>query len=326
MVISEILRNFVVKKTIKQKNFAMITEDKVTEIFCVADDFCKVFDAQMAKYTFKAVGKRKYHRESRMSKAEIMVIMILFHSSGYRCLKHFYIEEVCKHMRHLFPEVVSYNRFVELEREIAIPLIVFIKKVLLGKCTGISFVDSTPLRVCKNQRIHIHKTFKGIAQRGKCSMGWFFGFKLHLICNEKGELLNFMITPGDVDDRKPLEYKAFVEFIYGKLVGDKGYIGKHLFERLFVDGIQLITKLKSNMKGALMSVSDKLLLRKRAIIETVNDELKNIAQVEHSRHRSFDNFLVNLPGGIAAYCYFPKKPTIRVQTADISNDRQLTLF
>ena len=255
-----------------------------------------------------------------------MVIMILFHSSGYRCLKHFYLEKVCKHMRHLFPEVVSYNRFVELEREIAIPLILFIKKVLLGKCTGISFVDSTPLRVCKNQRIHIHKTFKGIAQRGKCSMGWFFGFKLHLICNEKGELLNFMITPGDVDDRKPLEYKAFVEFIYGKLVGDKGYIGKHLFERLFVDGIQLITKLKSNMKGALMSVSDKLLLRKRAIIETVNDELKNIAQVEHSRHRSFDNFVVNLLGGIAAYCYFPKKPTIRVQTVDSSNDRQLTLF
>ena len=335
----------------KLKNFAMITEDKVTEIFCIADDFCKVFDAQMAKYTFKAERKRKYHRESRMSKAEIMVIMILFHSSGYRCLKHFYLEKVCKHMRHLFPEVVSYNRwssesrsqtcldyaksrqrktivnrFVELEREITIPLIVFIKKVLLGKCTGISFVDSTPLRVCKNQRIHMHKTFKGIAQRGKCSMGWFFGFKLHLICNEKGELLNFMITPGDVDDRKPLEYKAFVKFIYGKLVGDKGYIGKRLFERLFVDGIQLITKLKSNMKGALMSVSDKLLLRKRAIIETVNDELKNIAQVEHSRHRSFGNFVVNLLGGIAAYCYFPKKPSIRVQTVDVSNERQLTLF
>ena len=132
-----------------------------------------------------------------------MVIMILFHSSGYRCLKHFYLEKVCKHMRHLFPEVVYYNRwssesgsqtcldcaesrqrktivnrFIELKREIAIPLIVFIKKVLLGKCTGISFVDSTPLRVCRNQRIHIHKTFKGIAQRGKCSMGWFFGFKL----------------------------------------------------------------------------------------------------------------------------------------------------
>ena len=222
-----------------------------------------------------------------------------------------------------FPKVVSYNRFVELQKTIAIPLAIFIKKVLLGKCTGISFVDSTPLRVCRNQRILIHKTFKGIAQRGKCSMGWFFGFKLHLICNEKGELLNFMITPGDIDDRKPLEYKAFVDFIYGKLVGDKGYISKNLFDKLFVDGIQLITKLKSNMKGSIMKISDRLLLRKRAIIETVNDELKNIAQVEHSRHRSFDNFIVNTLGALAAYCFFPKKPTIAVQR---TIDRQLTLF
>ena len=138
-------------------------------------------------------------------------------------------------------------------------------------------------------------------------------------------LLNFMITPGDVDDRKPLEYKAFVDLIYGKLVGDKGYIGKNLFEKLFVDGIQLITKLKNNMKGAMMSVSDKLLLRKRAIIETVNDELKNIAPIEHSRHRCFDNFMVNLLGALSAYCFFPKKPTIRVEPVDCMKDRQLTL-
>ena len=324
MVISENCCNFIVLKYKElQTIIAMITEDKVTELFCIADDFCKFFDAMMEKYTLKADKKRQYHRKSTMSKAEIMVIMILFHDSGYRCLKHFYIEKVCRHMRHLFPKVVSYNRFVELEKEVAIPLALFIKKVLLGKCTGISFVDSTPLRVCRNQRIHIHKVFKGIAQRGKCSMGWFFSFKLHLICNERGELLNFMITPGDVDDRKPLEYKAFVEFIYGKLVEDKGYISKNLFQRLFVDGIQLIIKLKNNMKGALMSVSDKLLLRKRAIIETVNDELKNIAQVEHSRHRSFDNFIVNTLGSLAAYCFFPKKPTIAVQRIV---DRQLTLF
>jgi hypothetical protein len=100
--------------------------------------------------------------------------------------------------------------------------------------------------------------------------------------------------PGGVDDRKPLQYKNFVDFVYGKLVGDKSYIGKSLFEKPFVDGIQLITKLKSNMKGALMSVSDSLLIRKRAIIETINNELKNIAQIEHSRHRCFDNFMVNL--------------------------------
>lgn len=324
LVISENYCNFIVLKYKDlQTIIAMIIKDKVTELFCMADDFCKFFDAMMKKYTLKSDNKRAYNRDSTMSKSEIMLIMILFHDSGYRCLKHFYVEKVCKHLRHLFPMVVSYNRFVELEKQVAVPLALFIKKVLLGKCTGISFVDSTPLRVCRNQRIHIHKVFKGIAQRGKCSMGWFFGFKLHLICNEKGEVLNFIITPGDVDDRKPLEYKAFVEFIYGKLVGDKGYIGKNLFQRLFVDGIQLITKLKSNMKGALMSVSDKLLLRKRAIIETVNDELKNIAQVEHSRHRSFENFIVNMLGAIAAYCVFPKKPCIHVQR---TLDTQLALF
>ena len=301
----------------------MATEDKVIELFFIADEFCKFFDWMMARYTLKNAGKRPYHRETTLSKAEIMLIIILFHDSGYRCLKHFYLDYVCKHLRHLFPKVVSYNRFVELEREVAIPLALFIKRVLLGKCTGISFIDSTPIRVCRNQRIHIHRTFKGIAQRGKCSMGWFFVFKLHLICNEKGELLNFMITPDDIDDREPLKYNAFVEFLYGKLVGDKGYIGKELFQRLFVNGIQLITKLKSNMKGALMSVSDKLLLRKRAIIETANDELKNIAQIEHSRHRCFDNFIVNILGAIAAYCMFPKKTCINVQR---TMDTQLTLF
>ena len=190
-------------------------------------------------------------------------------------------------MRHFFPKVVSYKW--SWKKRLPSPWLCLSKKVLLGKC----------------------------------SMGWFFGFKLHLICNECGELLNFMITPDDIDDRKPLEYKSFVEFIYGKLVGDKGYISKVLFQRLFVDGIQLITKLKSNMKGALMSLSDKLLLRKRAIIETVNDELKNIVQVEHSRHRTFDNFIVNLLGAIAAYCCFPKKPCINVSR---TIDTQLAIF
>ncbi|MCQ2217387.1 MAG: IS982 family transposase [Paludibacteraceae bacterium] len=304
----------------------MITEGKITEFFCIADDFCKIFNQKIQKYTFKANTKRNYHRDSTLSMAEVMTIIVMFHSSGYRCLKHFYLNHICLNMRHLFPRVVSYNRFVELERMVAVPLALLIKKVLLGKCTGISFVDSTPLRVCRSQRILIHKTFKGIAQRGKCSMGWFFGFKLHIVCNEKGEILNYMLTPGDIDDRKPLEYESFMEFIYGKLIGDKGYISKHLFNKLFVDGIQLITKLKSNMKGATMSVSDALLLRKRAIIETVNDELKNIAQVEHSRHRCFNNFIVNMLGAIAAYSLFPKKPEIRLEKQPYSNHGQLCLF
>ena len=219
MVISENCCIFIVLNSKElQTIIAMITESKVIELFCMADEFCKFFDAMMTKYTLKPAKKRKYHRDSTMSKAEIMLILILFHDSGYRCLKHFYLEKVCKHMRHLFPKVVSYNRFVELEKEVAIPLALFIKKVLLGKCTGISFVDSTPLRVCKNQRIHIHKTFKGIAQRGKCSMGWFFGFKLHLICNERGELLNFMITPGDVDDLNLLNTSLLWNLSMGSLL------------------------------------------------------------------------------------------------------------
>ena len=167
------------------------------------------------------------------------------------------------------------------------------------------------------------KVFRGIAMRGKCSMGWFFGFKMHLIINEKGEVLSFMITPAGVDDRKPLKVKDFMKKIYGKLVGDKGYISKELFHELFVDGIQLVTKVRNNKKNCLMSVSDKVLLRKRAVIESVNDELKNIVQLEHSRHRSFNNFIVNAISALAAYSFFPKKPDISLEYL---HDNQLTLF
>ena len=191
--------------------------------------------------------KNHKHRNkpNRMSDAEIMVILVLFHSGGFRCFKHYYKEYVCKHLTHLFPRRVSYNRFVELEKEVLLQLTIFIKEVLLGTCTGISFVDSTPLRVCRNQHILIHKTFKGLAERGKCSMGWFFGFKLHLIINDKGEILNFMFTPGNVDDREPLKQTKFLKNIKGKLCADKGYIGQTLFENLFLNGIQLITKVKN---------------------------------------------------------------------------------
>ncbi len=212
----------------------------------------------MLKGTKKNVKHR--NKPNRMSDAEIILIMILFHSGGYRCYKHFYQEYICKHLSHLFPKRVSYNRFVELEKEVLFPLTTFIKTVLLGTCTGICFVDSTPLRVCRNQKIHIHKTFEGLAIRGKCSMGWFFGFKLHLIINDKGEILNFMFTAADVDDREPLKQRNFLNNIKGKLCADKGYIGKTLFETLFLNGIQLITKSKNNMKNVLMNINDKILI------------------------------------------------------------------
>lgn len=302
----------------------MFTESKITEIFCMADDFCKLFSSEMKKHQIGAAdGVKHRNKPNRLSDAEIITILILFHSGGFRCLKHFYCQYVCTHLSHLFPQKVSYNRFVELEQKVLLPMTIFIKEVLLGECTGISYIDSTPLRVCRTQRILFCKNFKGIAQRGKCSMGWFYGFKLHLIINDKGEILNFMFTPGNVDDREPLYSEAFVSAVKGKLCGDRGYIGKTLFENLFINGIQLITKVKSNMRNMLMSVTDKIILRKRAVIESVNDELKNIAQIEHSRHRSFANFIANSLAAIAAYCFFPKKPSIDITFVD---DKQLAIF
>ena len=228
--------------------------------------------------------KKHKHRNkpNHMSNAKVIVILILFHSGSFRCFKHYYKEYVCKHLTLLFPKHVSYNRFVELEKEVLLPLTILSRKSLPDTCTGICFVDSTPLRVCHNQRILIHKTFEGLAEHGKCSMGWFLGFKLHLIINNKGEILNFMFTPGNVDEREPLKQGKFLENIKGKLCADKGHIGQTLFENLFLNGIQLVTKVKNNMRNSLTSIADKILLRKRALIETVNDELMNIAQIEHS--------------------------------------------
>ena len=257
----------------------MFSEAKVTEIYCMADDFCKEFALQQEKYMVKESNHNHRNKPNRMNDAEIMVILILFHSGGFRCFKHYYNEYVCKHLTHLFPRVVSYNRFVELEKDILLPLTIFIKQVLLGTCTGISFVDSTPLRVCRNQRILVHKTFEGLATRGKCSMGWFFGFKLHLVINDKGEILNFMFSPANVDDREPLKQGNFLRDIKGKLCADKGYIGQALFDNLFLNGIQLLTRVKNNMRNSLMSVEDKILLRKRALIET---RKLNIPDTDHS--------------------------------------------
>jgi hypothetical protein len=204
-----------------------------------------------------------------------------------------------------------------------LPMIIFLKTCCLGACTGISFIDSTPIRVCKNKRIKRNKVFKDTAQLGKSTMGFFFGFKLHLMINDKGEIINFVITQANVDDREPLKNERFIEKIKGKLFGDKGYVSSKLAQVLFIDGIQLITGIRNNMKNCLMEMSDKILLRKRSIIETINDELKNMCQIEHSRHRSFGNFISNLIAGLIAYCFFPKKPAIKF---DVVKTNQIACF
>ena len=300
-----------------------LDQDKVSEIFFILDEFSKNFNKTIKKHSV-GDGKRHRNKPNRLSDAEVMLILIMFHDGGYRCLKHYYANCICVHCKHLFPRQVSYNRFVELERKVMLQLCCFVKTCLMAECSGVSYVDSTPLRVCRNQRILQHKVFKGFAERGKCSMGWFYGFKLHLIINDRGEILNFMITPANVDDREPLKQHRFVEKIEGKLFGDRGYVGKELFAELFVCGIQLVTKLKKGMRNMLMSKEDKILLRKRSVIESANDELKNMAQIEHSRHRSVANFITNTLAAIAAYCYFPKKPSLNIVFDN--EDKQLVLF
>lgn len=147
----------------------MFSETKVTDIYCIADDSCKEFALQQGKYMVEDKRHKHCNKSNRMNDSEIIVILILFYSDGFRCFKHYYKEYVCKHLTHLFPGRVSYNRLVEQEKEVLLPLVIFIKKVLLETCMGISFVDSTPLRVCRNQRILVYKTLEGLAERGKCS-------------------------------------------------------------------------------------------------------------------------------------------------------------
>jgi hypothetical protein len=278
------------------------------EMFVHIDDFWQSFRPIWHQHQL-ASGNRQRIRDSQMSESEIMTIIILFHQTQYRNFKAFYLGYVWHHLKAEFPTLVSYKRFVALMKRVGVPLFVYLH-LSMGRCTGISFVDSTSLRVCHNRRIARHRVFDGWAARGKTTMGWFYGFKLHLVVNERGELLNFCLTPGNVDDREPLP--VLVGKFFGKIFGDKGYMSASLRDDLREKGIELITSIRRNMKPQLMALQDKLWLRRRSIIETINDQLKNISQVEHSRHRSVDNFFVNLIAGLIAYCRREKKPSVQL--------------
>ena len=304
---------------------SILTRSKVTEIFCIADDFCKEFEKSTSELLLK---EEDFHpggnRKCSMSESEIITILVCFHMGQFRNFKHYYLNYVSTTLASDFPDLLSYSRFIQIEHRVIIPLMMFIRLIGFGTCTGISFVDSTKVAVCHNKRIRTNRVFKGMAEIGKSTMGWFYGFKLHLVCNDRGELLNFCLTKGNVDDRNPEVFNVLSRKLFGDLFADKGYISKKLFDTLWDEGIHLVTGIKSNMKNQLMGMREKILLRKRSVIETINDELKNICQIEHSRHRGRANFLMNLVAGIAAYCLFEKKPSIIYVMEDTYG--QLTLF
>lgn len=290
--------------------------DSLTELFCLIDDFCRLFEPTWEQHLLTS-GNKKRKRRSTLSLSELMTLTILFHQLRFRQFKIFYQDYVCRHLRAEFPRLPSYNRFVELMPRCAAPLAALFEG-LKGRCDGISIVDATSLVVCDNKRIHRHRVFKDHAERGKTSMGWFYGFKLHVIINSKGELLRLKLTPGNVDDRKPLP--ELCKGLFGQLFADKGYIARWLTEELAEQDLQLITTLKKNMKPVLRTDFEKAILRRRSLIETVFDELKNLCQIEHTRHRSVSNFLVNLMAGVVAYCLADKKPTLKLTPVNLLAD------
>lgn len=279
----------------------------LTELFCDVDDFIQLNKNNSLKQINCNKNKNNYFRHSKLSSSEIVTIVIAYHQSGYKNFKAFYREYVVKHLIFQFPQLVSYNRFVELMSTV-VKLLADYLVSKFGKNTGISYIDSTSIQVCKPKRMNSNKVFRGLATKSKTTIGWFFGFKLHLIINECGELLSISFSKGNVDDRTPVLTMA--KKIIGKLFGDKGYISKELGEKLLKNGLQLITNIKKNMKNMLLPMIDKILLRKRSIIETINDQLKNISNIEHSRHRSAKNFIINLLSALIAYAIKPKKPSI----------------
>lgn len=271
----------------------------LTELFVDIDNYCKTQEALQSR-----IGPKK--RTSRLSKSEIMTIVIFFHFSGFKTFKHFYKFLELYHKKD-FPKLVSYNRFLELQQSILIDLASYLSSAF-KKQSGLYFIDSTSLKVCHNRRINRNKVFKSLAERGKSTMGWFFGFKLHLIIDDLGNLVSVNITKGNVDDRKVLP--EITKGLKGKIFGDKGYLGKKWFEKLYSKGLKLITETRKKMKPKILSLEERILLKKIFLIETVNDQLKNICTIDHTRHRSQTNFLVNLISGLAAYTHLPKKPSI----------------
>ncbi len=301
-------------------NSPLINIDKLIEIFVKVDDFFKEFDDQINSMRLQSGLKRIRNRKSKLADSEMMTIYIAFHLSHHTNFKAFYNGYVCKHWIDLFPNLVTYERFNQSQKKLIIPFFFFLNQQCLGHSRGVNFIDSTTLKVCHIKREKQHRVFKNIATKSKSTMGWFYGFKLHLIINDKGELLSFYLSKATTDDRNLKVINSLVQSIFGKLYGDRGYISTKLADLLWNDAISLIYKRRRNMKKQNLSDEDKLLLRKRSLIESVNDELKNICSIEHTRHRSIQGFMNNLLSGLCTYHFLPKKPSLKFeQLKEVSN-------
>jgi Transposase DDE domain len=273
--------------------------DRSDELYYILDLFCKQFEAQFKKISLNHPTKKRRKRATILTLAEMMTILIMYQSSNFKNFKSFYFF-LKRDMKSAFNKLCSYNRFIELAPRCCLPLSVLLH-ILFVSCNGISIVDSTALKVCHIKREKRHKTFKGIAQKSKGTMGWFFGFKLHVIVNQKGELMDAKLDSARVDDREVLS--KMCHNLFGDLIGDRGYIGKEFKETLKNMGINLITRGRKNMKTYVLTEREEGLLKQRNTIETVIGKLKIKFNIEHTRHRSMMGFMINMLCALIAYCF-----------------------
>jgi hypothetical protein len=276
----------------------------VTALYCCLDDFCKLFEEWEEH---QLIPSETGQRTGKLSRSEMLLIVVLFHLSPFKHFKAFYHYGIGYQHRACFGAIPHYDRFVSLMPRLFVPLMVLLHS-LSGEHTGLYFADSTKLAVCHNRRIHRHKVFDGLAARGKTSMGWFYGLKPHLVINHTGQVVALRITPGNTADSTALD--EMTSHLAGKRHADKGYVGRELFKRLWRRGLHLITSIRCNMRNHLMPMADKIMLRKRLLIETVLDTLKSEMGLEHSRHRSVMNAMVHVLSCLVAYAFRPGKPSI----------------
>jgi hypothetical protein len=284
----------------------------ITALYCCLDDFCAVF-AEWEAHRLIPSGQTR-QRAGKLSRSEMLVIMVLFHLSPYKNFKVFYTYGIGQQHRACFGDLPHYDRFVSLMPRLFAPLMVLLHS-MSSEHTGLYFADATKLAVCHNRRIDRHKVFDGLAARGKTSMGWFFGLKLHFVINHKGQIMALKITPGHTADSTVLDH--ITQQLSGKLYADKGYISRAVFNKLWQRGLHLITGIRRNMRNHLMPLTDKLMLRKRFVIETVLDILKSEMGLEHSRHRSVINAMVHILSCLVAYAFRPGKPSISLRGRQI---------
>jgi DDE family transposase len=280
--------------------------ERFVAVFCEVDDFCQAFEDQREAHLIGS-GKKPRGPEPGLCDSEIITLLLVLHSSGYKYLKNFYNGPMGESWRRYFPGLPCYERFVTLQKRGFIPLMCFMLS-RMGRKTGIYYIDSTGLPVCHNRRIWRHKTFAGLAERGKTTMGWFFGFKLHLVFTQLNQIVALKMTAGNISDTTPVP--SLTKDLIGKLLGDKGYIGKKLAKELLRRGLTLFTRVRKNMKSLPISRTDKMLLNRRNMAETIIGKIKGFSSLNLPKHRLPINGFLHILAAITAYQLNPIKSKV----------------